>query len=55
MSSANLDNLVATGQLKKETANDQEFTGLLRSGQARLTDATAVTRKLSNILVKIFI
>ena len=39
MSLKNLDNLVNTGQLKIEPFNDQEFAGLIRSGQARLKDA----------------
>lgn len=43
MSSSNLDNLVETGQLKKEPMNQAEFSGLLRSGQARLTDANNST------------
>lgn len=43
MSLANLDNLVKTGQLKVEPLNQLEFTGLLYSGQTRLTDATNMT------------
>src|SRR3990167_8670938 len=39
MSSLNLDNLVKTGQLKIEPFNQQEFAGLVHSGQARLKDA----------------
>jgi hypothetical protein len=34
-----LDNLVKIGQLKKESGNQNEFHGLLRSGRARLIDA----------------
>lgn len=34
-----LDNLVKTGQLKKESFNDEEFKGLVYSGQKRLQDA----------------
>ena len=34
-----LDNLVRAGQLKKETCTASEFSGLLRSGRARLLDA----------------
>jgi hypothetical protein len=34
-----LDNLAATGQLKKEICAPSEFSGLLRSGRARLLDA----------------
>ena len=40
MSLPNLDNLVKTGQLKVEPMNQLEFSGLLRSGEARLYDAT---------------
>lgn len=36
---ASLDNLVRTGQLKREPAAQQELTGLIGSGVARLTDA----------------
>jgi len=39
MSLPNLDNLVKTGQLKAEPMNQLEFSGLLRSGKARLHDA----------------
>lgn len=39
MSSTNLDNLVKTGNLKKEAFNESEFSGLLNSGQKRLADA----------------
>ncbi len=39
MSLPNLDNLVKTGQLKLEPMNQLEFSGLLRSGEARLHDA----------------
>ncbi len=39
MSLPNLDNLVKTGQLKVEPTNELEFSGLLRSGEARLHDA----------------
>lgn len=35
----NLDNLVKTGQLKKETYDASEFAGLLQAGEARLLDA----------------
>ena len=38
MSLSNLDNLVKTGQLKVEPMNQLEFSGLLRSGEARLHD-----------------
>ena len=39
MSLTNLENLVKTGQFKKESKNLSEFSGLLRSGETRLTDA----------------
>ena len=38
---SNLDNLVKTGQLKVEPMNEMEFSGLLRSGEARLRDAVS--------------
>ena len=34
-----LDNLVRAGGLKVETATDEEVSGLIRSGTARLADA----------------
>ena len=40
MSSKNLENLVKVGQLKNEPFNKQEFSGLLKSGLARLKDAS---------------
>lgn len=43
MSLISLNNLVKTGQLKKEPFNQQEFTGLLHSGKTRLTDACNTT------------
>lgn len=43
MSLQNLNNLVKTGQLKIEPFNQQEFTGLIQSGQARLKDAFKTT------------
>lgn len=39
MSLPNLDNLVKTSQLKIEPLNQFEFSGLLRSGEARLCNA----------------
>ncbi len=39
MSSSNLNNLVKTGQLKAEPADQDELLGLLKSGKARLKDA----------------
>jgi len=43
MTSPNLENLVKTGSLKLEAPNQNEFSGLLRSANARLTDARNVT------------
>jgi len=45
MTSAELENLVRVGQLKREPPVAQEITSLLRSGEARLADA--VNRTLS--------
>ena len=39
MTSAELENLVRLGQLKREPPVASEIRGLLRSGEARLTDA----------------
>ena len=39
MTSQNLENLVETGQLKREPPNGKEFAGLVRSARARLNDA----------------
>lgn len=39
MTTANLDNLVRGGQLKKEPPAQQELDGLIRSGLLRLSDA----------------
>jgi len=39
MTSAELDNLVRIGKLKREPPSRKEFDGLLRSGRARLEDA----------------
>lgn len=39
MTSQNLENLVKTGKLKPEPSDQNEFNGLLRSANARLTDA----------------
>ena len=40
MTSSELDNLVRIGQLKREAPSESELAGLLRSGEARLADAT---------------
>lgn len=39
MTSTNLENLVKSGQLKREAADRREFDGLVRSARARLADA----------------
>jgi hypothetical protein len=39
MTSANLDNLVRVGKLKREPTGQTEYAGLLKSGRARLSDA----------------
>lgn len=39
MSLTQLDNLIRTGQLKHEPFNQQEFDGLVNSGEKRLKDA----------------
>ncbi len=39
MSSTELENLAATGTLKREPCTGREFEGLVRSGEARLADA----------------
>lgn len=39
MTSPNLENLVKTGQLKREPGDQREFDGLVRSARARLADA----------------
>ena len=43
MSLKNLDNLVKSGQLKKEPFNELEFTSLVRSGEKRLKDANNIS------------
>ncbi|HEV7425708.1 MAG TPA: hypothetical protein VGQ46_05025 [Thermoanaerobaculia bacterium] len=42
----NFDNLVRTGQLKREPPAQQELDGLIRSGLARLNDAENVSLSL---------
>jgi len=39
MTSPNLENLVKSGQLKREPGDRREFDGLVRSARARLADA----------------
>ena len=39
MTSTELENLVAIGKLKREPCRAREFAGLVRSGEARLSDA----------------
>lgn len=48
MRSINLDNLVKTGQLKKEPTSETEFSGLLQSGKARLKDAKNSTLSIES-------
>lgn len=48
MTSANLDNLVKTGQLKAEPRDAQEIAGLLQSARARLVDARNGTLALES-------
>jgi hypothetical protein len=43
MTSPELENLVAIGKLKREPCPVREFEGLVRSGEARLTDASKPT------------
>ena len=43
MTSPELENLVVLGKLNREPCPAQEFDGLVRSGEARLTDASNVT------------
>lgn len=40
MTSSNLENLVKIGKLKKERVSQTEFDGLVKSGRARLADAS---------------
>ena len=46
MPSSNLKNLADAGQLKRETGDQSEFGGLVRSGRARLDDARQATLSL---------
>ena len=48
MTSTSLDNLINTGQLKKEPGDQQEFEGLVRSGRARLEDAKVESLSLES-------
>lgn len=48
MTSAELENLVRTGQLKREPPGDAELDGLMRSGEARLTDAANTSLSLES-------
>lgn len=48
MSLPHLDNLVKTGQLKIEPFNNDEFAGLIHSGQARLNDALNETLSMES-------
>jgi hypothetical protein len=48
MTSPNLENLVKTGQLKREPGNQREFDGLVRSAGARLADARKHTLSIES-------
>lgn len=48
MNSTNLDNLAKLSQLKIEPMNRLEFDGLIRSGQARLKDASNTTLSIES-------
>jgi hypothetical protein len=48
MTSPELDNLVKIGKLKREPAGKAEIEGLVRSGEARLADATNATLSLES-------
>ena len=50
MTSAELENLVRQGQLRREPPVALEIGGLLRSGEARLTDAANRTLSLESRL-----
>jgi hypothetical protein len=41
MTSTELENLVAIGKLKREPCSAREFNGLVKSGEARLSDAAS--------------
>jgi hypothetical protein len=46
MTSAELENLVRVGQLKREAPASAEIEGLVRSGEARLADAGSLALSL---------
>ncbi len=48
MNSSNLENLLDTGQLKKEPCDQKEFNGLVHSGRARLIDAQQETLSIES-------
>ena len=48
MTSAELENLVRVGQLKREPSVASEIAGLVRSGEARLADADNPTLSLES-------
>ena len=48
MTSPNLENLVKTGQLKREPGDQREFDGLVRSARARLADARKHTLSIES-------
>jgi len=51
MTSAELENLVRVGQLKREPPVASEIAGLVRSGEARLADADNPTLSLRAVRV----
>lgn len=48
MTSNKLDNLVKTGNLKREPPDQQEFAGLLKSARVRLRDAELTTLSIES-------
>ena len=48
MTSSELENLVAIGKLKREALRPGEFEGLVKSGEARLSDATNATLSIES-------
>jgi hypothetical protein len=48
MTSTELENLVRTGQLKRASGVAEEITALIRSGEARLTDAANTSLALES-------
>jgi len=48
MTSSELENLVTIGRLKREPCSAHEFAGLVRSGEARLADASTPSLSLES-------